>query len=332
MSWDTTFLNWFSDQKIPVSENSMSLGGLRYYQFTSASAGVRGDEIFSFGCATDRKVAAIKCAAEMMERQFTDRFFQSSDAEVDASWVDSKAEATSKEGRAPLPPAGLKTSNGWAVYSAPEEARTKALEEALERHLLIKSFYRWGWQGFRLIEEIQDPEMHIFFMTSRLLSGGLVSGIVAAKSPLYPGLSFGYCVGRVEDIHQSSFWEKALFEAISKLLALAGRPLNVRPGPHAWLQTETKAYLETPFDLDLLKQGKDLPTEDEAPRSYWIKSFDVATSRQLPFPLTAAYCWGGDLLPLCNPAILDETGKQYFESLLKANSLPRAVPTRHPIL
>jgi len=172
----------------------------------------------------------------------------------------------------------------------------------------------------------------IYFLTSRLVSGGLVGGIVAAKSPLYPGVSFGYCIGPHAKSKESVFWENALLESISKILALAGRPLEVRPGPSAWLQTETKIYLETPFDLKLLKQGKDLALEDEGPKSYWLKGFDLTQAQKLPFPLGAAFCWGGNLIPLCSPALLDETGRRYFEALLKENDLPANVPARHPIL
>ena len=164
MSWDNTFLSWFADQGIPMTETLMSFGGLRYFQFSSAFDGSTGKRMDSFGCALDRKTAAIKCAAETVERRFLDQFYHLSDAAVPASLVqlDFSVQQTRESKLVLLPPKGMRTSNGWAVHVNVDQARTSACLEALERHLLLKSFYRWGWQGFRLVQEVQGEDMHLF--------------------------------------------------------------------------------------------------------------------------------------------------------------------------
>ena len=169
-------------------------------------------------------------------------------------------------------------------------------------------------------------------MTSRFTSIGYVSGIVAAKSPRYPGVLFGYCVGRKENIGETAFWQPALMEATSSILSREGRTLDDSDSANTWLQAEAKFFLESPFDLQLLREGSDLPTEEEDLRSCFLKSFDLAGPLRLNFPLAAAFCWGGNLVPLCNQSALDEDGRKYFHAILEANDLPLNVPARHPIL
>ena len=334
MNWENSFLNWFAVQGIPMSEKVAALGEFRYFQFSSILDGVEGKPLFAYGCSPNRRSAAIKCAAEAMERKFLDEFYFSSTSPISATSIRLLPESLEPLGSdtITLPPKGMKTSNGWAVHSSADQASISACLEALERHLLIKSFYRWGWKGFRLVKEEQSEEIQLFYMTSRLSSAGYTGGIVAAKSPLYPGVSFGYCVGRTENISEPSFWQTALLESIGKITALGGRSIEIREDSNTWLRTEAKYYLETPFDLKLLAQGTNLTVDDDDARTCYLKVFDLAELWQLSFPLAAAFCWGGNLIPLSDQSKLDEVGEQYFRATLAANELPPSVPMRHPIL
>ena len=334
MTWENSFLNWFARQGIPTSERSATLGTLQYFQFTSAFEGTHGKRMHAFGCSPVRETAAVKCAAEAIERKFMDEFYQSPGTHAPDSSIEMAPypSRSLKTENLSIPPKGMQTSNGWAVHSSRDRASSAASLEAMERHLLIKSFYRWGWQGFRFVQEMQSDEMRLFFLTSRLTSAGHIAGIIAAKSPLYPGVAFGYCAGKVDRVQDTLFWQSALFEAVSRIQSLGGRTIEIREPSNAWLQGEAKYYLETPFDLELLQQGAGQAQEEEGTPSCVVNTFDLARSWKLDFPLAAAFCWGGNLIPLCNQALLDETGRKYFESTLLANDLPPNVPARHPIL
>jgi hypothetical protein len=334
MSWDDSFLTWFAGQSIPMSERVSTLGNLSYHHFSSAFDGIPGIKAVAFGCSPNRKIAAMKCAAETIERKIMHEFFHSSGDETSAFAVRITPGAIEfgEECQAPLPPQGMKTSNGWAVHSDLTTAMSAARLEALERHLLIKSYYKWGWAGFRLRQSVEAENKNIFFMTSRLTSADHIAGIVAAKSSLYSGVSFGYCAGKTEQIAESAFWQPALLEAISKILALGGRELKIVDGPSAWISSNIKAYLETPFDTALFEQGIDAKTQEDKDKNGFMKTFDLGQRMKLDFPLFAAFCWGGNLIPLCDPTILIEQSREYYRKALEANELSIVSAGKHPIL
>jgi hypothetical protein len=334
MSWEDSFLRWFASQDIHMTEEIGNLGGLKFHLFSSAFEGTDGKLISAFGCAEDRKTSAIKCAAESVERKSMDVFFNNCPPFVSAPRISLNPRLVSPQDdvRAPLPPKGMRTSNGWAAHSTAQQAISAACLEALERHLLIKSFYRWGWEGFRLVQQIETDKMQLFFLSTRLTSADYIGGIVIAKSPLYAGVSFGYCVGLESSVAESSFWQSALFEASSKIIALGGQLIEVRQDRNAWLRQGVKDYLEQPFDLKCLQEGSNTSNEADDERECFLKTFDLAQAWQLEFPLFSAFCWGGNVVPLCDPSILDQQGREYFDTILSKNSLSLDVPARHPIL
>lgn len=335
MSWEESFLNWFADQKIPVRELHPRIGGLEYYLFSTDFHLASGRRLTAFGSSSDRKLAAIKCAAESAERRFMAEVFDGPDTALMAKRI--RFTATQVEEMesvtVPLPPRRIRSSNGWAVHFSEGGAVQAACREALERHLLLKSFYKWGWAGFRLVQEMSTDEIQLYFMTSRLtLDGSYLAGIVAAISPLYPGVSFGYCLGDSARVTESGFWEPALFESVGKILSLGGQAIQVPEGPNSWLFSAVKDYLESPFDTHQLKAGREFSTVPEAARTGCLKVFDLNERWKLDFPLYAAFCWGGDFVPLTDASLLDEGGQSYFLRILQENGIQNPVPTRHPIL
>ena len=69
------FLAWFANQKIPMFETPLRVGGLDYYHFTSFFLSEGGRQSAGFGSDVDRKIAALKCAGETIERQAMTEFF-----------------------------------------------------------------------------------------------------------------------------------------------------------------------------------------------------------------------------------------------------------------
>ena len=69
------FLSWFAGQGIPMIESHLKLGGLEYFHFSSLVSLADGRKVGSFGSSIDRKLAALKCAGEAIERQVMAAFF-----------------------------------------------------------------------------------------------------------------------------------------------------------------------------------------------------------------------------------------------------------------
>ncbi|MBX3039565.1 MAG: hypothetical protein KF789_02505 [Bdellovibrionaceae bacterium] len=304
-------LNWFAEGGAPLSENIYRVGALSYFQFSSAFKTESGRLCGAFGRSQDRKVAAIKCAAEFIERKAMLDFFSSSGAD--------------------LLPSSFHTSNGWAAHFNKEEAQSRSYLEALERHLLLLSYLKFGWRGFRLVQKIESDSIDLYFLVSRYSAGGFASGLVAAKSAQYSGLSFGYCVGEEKSVSTAQFWESALFEAIDRILTLNGEQIDLSDDPKSWMRREAKFYLETPFDLSLFSnEFADGISVD--PPQYHAQVFDVSEQYGIPVPFFVAYSWGGDLIPIFNKSTLSPSAAVYLRSILHRNGLSPDIPERHPVL
>lgn len=358
-SWEDTFLSWFASLGIQMSEKTFALGQLRYHQFSTLFEIPGHGLCAAHGRSINRQIAAVKCAAEFVERRVSRQFFQKNAmgprAQVLAheAHLDRSPPTSPKMRWAPLPPTkSLRTSNGWAVHQSEAQAIESATHEALERHLLLKSFMKWGWAGFNLAQRIPDngsePGIALSFLTSRLSVGGLVSGMVVAKPRRYPGVSFGYCLGRADHVNRSTFWEHALLEAVDLIFALNGERWKSGNMPDSWIRSRLRDFLEKPFDLDLLPAGAS-PTLEEDPPSGRCMAYNLASNSSgdqtalslLPRPLQgadlwAAYVWGGTLIPLFDKPSLEADGQDaldYLQSILHKHNLSLAdLPERHPIL
>jgi len=304
-------LNWFAKSDAPMSENIFRLGDLSYFQFSSTFKTNTGRYCGAFGRSQDRKIAAVKCAAEFVERKAMLDFF-------------------SDHGNKLLP-MSFHTSNGWAAHFDRSEAQKRSYLEALERHLLLLSYLKFGWNGFKLIQKIASSELDLYFLLSRFSTEGFVSGLVMAKSPLYPGVSFGYCIGKEADAQTATFWESALFESIDRILTLNGEKIDLSTDPKSWLKKEAKIYLETPFDFSCLHNGFSKGIAIEPPQ-YNTRIFNVADWYGMPTAFYAAFTWGEELIPIFHKAALDATATNYLRAIFERNSLSIEIPERHPVL
>lgn len=304
-------LSWFAKSGAPMNESVFRLGALSYFQFSSSFKTNTVRHCGAFGRSQDRKMAAIKCVAEFVERKAMMDFF--SDRGND------------------LLPASFHTSNGWAVHFERAEAQKRSYLEALERHLLLLSYLKFGWNGFRLIQKIESSELDLYFLLSRFSAEGFISGLVAAKSPLYPGVSFGYCIGKEADTQKATFWESALFESIDRILTLNGEKIDLSTDPNSWLKKEAKAYLETPFDFSCLQNGFSKSIAIKRPQ-YSTRTFNVADWYGIPNSFYAAFSWGEDLIPIFHKAALDTTATNYLRTIFERNGLSIEIPERHPVL
>jgi len=307
--WESEFLSWYADLGFPLLEKRLKLGSIEYFHFSSCFEVADGRTAYSFGSDQNRMVAALKCAAEAIERMEMVKYFTNQPDRV---------------------PRTLRNSNGWAVHQSVARAHLKAELEAIERHLLLKSYLAHNWQGFRFIQSINSDEVTLKLLTSRYVAQGLIAGIVVAQSPTSVGVSFGYTVGKISDVGSAQFWQPALFEAVDKLLVSVAVDANRKTG-QSWIRRENDRFLAEPFQIDALDSLLNDETIETDLGPYSIDVFNVGSDRGLCFPLFAAYARGGNLIPLFWKSELDDDGKALVLSVLNRNDIAE-IPERHPIL
>lgn len=185
------FLEWFSANfQGKGLESRFTFGPLHSY-CTSFSEKFQGHEIAGHGHDADSSLAALKGAAELIERRAVIEYFR----------------------RHPDEP--LKNTNGWAVHLSRASAIESAQLEAIERHILLYTFLRSGWSEFVLLDQRKDTRGSALFLASPYTQNGYFGGMVVYQNHNFPGVSFGHLADDVSRIQSSSRWNHALFEAIA---------------------------------------------------------------------------------------------------------------------
>lgn len=310
-AWDFSFLEWFArNSGVDLFEFERSIGGFRYYQFVARFIDEKGQSRSSFGRSQDRTIAAVKCAAECVERKTMLDFFSHGDQ---------------------ILPKELRTSNGWAVHRSAVEAKTAAMQEALERHLLLKSFLKNGWSGFDLVNRITHDEIEIFFLRAIYQTKDTAAGLVVAKSPLYSGISIGQCAGDISHFGSFAFWESGVFEAVDRILTLDGQTIDASTDSKSWILGRSKELLETPFDFSNLTENDGREIEPEP--KFNVDVFDLSKTNSTAPPLFAAFACAPTLIPLFPSLDIQPDTEARLRSVLSLNGLrDLPFPARHPIL
>ena len=293
-----------------MAETKLKLGGLEYYHFSTLVKNDPSKKIISgFGSHQNRKIAAIKCAAETIERLEMLEYF-------------SKNIITPRE---------LQTSNGWAIHRSAKLAQDKALAEATERHLLLKAYFRNGWSGFKLIQKIEADDLTLYLNIGKYAQHGQAAILVAAQSDKFSGVSFGYGLGQMDQINSSDFWTSAIFEACDRILM----PVTAAtPAPtDNWIRQELHYFLNTPFDFSVFKENSDSNffEQEKDLGSVELITQDLAKKNNLKFPLYSAFAKSDDLIPLFTKRNLNPQSLMYLTPTLKAHQIFE-IPVRHPIL
>ncbi len=309
--WDEAFLEWFARQPgIELFEFERRIGGFHYYQFVSRFKDQTGLSCSSFGRSQDRIIAAVKCAAECIERKAMMDFFSSGHQSI---------------------PKELHTSNGWAVQRSAQDATSAATHEALERHLLLKSFLRKGWSGFDLVNRIKHEEIELFFLRAIYQADDTSAGLVVAKSPQFTGVSIGQCAGLATQLESFRFWEAAVYESIDRILTLNGQLIEPPTDSKSWILGRSKELLETPFELSNLTENSEREIEP-TPRMK-VEAFNLSEKSGTELPLFAAFAHGPSVLPLFPSIDVRPETEAYLRKILASNGLDDlSFPKRHPIL
>lgn len=184
------FLNWFAADFQGKGLESVFQFDLVSSYCTSFSEKFGGREIAGHGYDRDPSMAALKGAAELIERRLVIEFFRRHPKEI------------------------LHNTNGFAVHLSRASAVVAARREALERHVLLYSYLRSGWDDFILLDRRVSREGQALFIVAPFTQNGYFAGMVVYQDFRFPGVSFGYLADEVARIQDSPRWNHALFEAV----------------------------------------------------------------------------------------------------------------------
>ena len=316
-------LEWFPSLDFPIHERKFHVGNISYYSFSSAIEH-KGKPVLSFGVDENRLVAAVRCVSETIERQI----FLLANKEprlstnLEIAW-DGDIRVT-ENSPVSFPSNGFRTSNGWATHHDLKECIRNSYLEACERHFLLLSYLKFGWSGFRKLDEFKIGDFAITLFGPRFTLVDVAAGLVAARSEKFVGVTFGFfCNSPLKKPLQ-----KATLEAIDQQLRIEGKPLSQDLRESSWIYDDIAYFLSNKFEIN---DGQFLPKTVDGPVGKLIV-FDLKKYFDLRFPLYASYCFGGDFIPLFKQATLSASEKIWLKAKLSDHGYTAEIPERHPIL
>lgn len=322
-------VSWFIDQaKAPLKVEERVIGGHRYFLCLSGLE-KDGHTVTVVGRGNTKLEAATKCVGEWFERKAAFEFFGSIGSQVLAQKVSAHSNGSlslsSEKEVVPFLHMEFWTTNGWAVHTNFIDSLNNSFSEALERHLLVSSFLRWGWEGFIEIGKSTLDDAHFQSCISRFKTTSHSAGFAICKDNGTTGLSFGHFCELTDKIPTSPRWAHALYESIDKFKTdFTERDLNdpIAVDVLWYLQNETAAQVATSATM------QELINFD----SCYLYSEDLKEKWALPFPLSASFIFGGDLMPLFLPKELTQEGIVYIKKLSNRMGFTFELPERIPVL
>jgi hypothetical protein len=328
-------LEWIADNpffKSDVFEDEIEIPNQKFYRFAISSTDSSGNEYQGIGRSKNRLEAASIAAGEVIERYaakkvlksqiplFAKHIVQVSESTISVSPADSDSA---------LPSSGLHSSNGWAVHFSVKAAVEKAVLESLERHTLLFSYLHSGWEGFCADSPVPFKGQNLIPYVSRFSFGGFSAGIVITTGEKFPGQTFGYLCDDADDIYGSPKWMSAFFESFGQWEALPTQDTN--PIDSNFLTKYQRHFLNsTPSCLPTNSQlGKIEPVSDIKAN---ILVLDLQMALSLPVPMFAAFCFGGNLIPLFFKQKLSADEMVSLKKVFKGWALSTDLPEVHPIL
>lgn len=319
-------LTWAASQNFSFLEEKFNVLGKEHYRF-QGSTEQDGISFYSFGRSTDKKLAAIKSTAEIIERLVFNEFTkQAVPLNLGIKVENGHYEIQKSNSQATIE-SSFFNSNGWAVDFSVKNAITRALREAIERHLLLLTFAKYGWNGFFEIDQIQMNNYKFRSVVSKISLAGFSAGMALCQSPIYKGISLGYLADNTNRIATSEKWEQAFYESYDLIRVKESNP-NAQMQKDL-IGRELEYYLNTTFEHSFANVGQIVEPKKELHSNLAV--IDVKESLNLPVPFYAAVVHGGDLLPLYFTDSLTNNGKKRIQNLCERWELSE-LPERHPIL
>ncbi len=302
-------LKWFGENFDGFGmESQHSLGKLSHYCVSFFNNEKNGPQLAGHGSDRHRDKATIKGVCEWIERKVAKHYFDNSSSILFSRFSDNF--------KMILQPSTFRTTNGWAVHFDADLSREKAYEEALERHILIASYLKSGWTGFKLIDEQKLDGRRIYSIVSRYSCMGYRSGMVILKDDTFPGICFGYLCEKESKILVSPKWEHALFEALNFSERIKMDKNKSYDGEINPIASAIKDWLYTPWNTPNFSSQSDvtleLPEIDPFVLNYSVK--DVLG---VDLGIYASHVFGGGLIPLFFPKHLTPQSKTELLPVLK---------------
>ncbi len=323
-------LDWIVDAgflRLTVEEREIQVRD-KYFRFAIRGETKTGKSVFGFGRSPDKKTAATIAVSEVLERFVSRAVLAESSvlAPLAVSVQNGKIEIADSASPTKLPTPGLHSSNGWAVHFSAQAAIENAAREALERHILLLSYLKHGWSGFFFDEPVPFSGATLIPCIACVEAGGFRSGIVLTTGKEAPGATFGYLCAAGKEFEKSSRWLGAFFESYEQWTDLTA---HTTPAPSSVLEEYQRHYLKT--------QRPALP-EETAPEAVFEKVeghlavFNLQSVFGSPFPLFAAFVFGGDFLPLFLRQKLSSLEAEAIRRQLSDFGITDELPEYHPIL
>lgn len=341
-SCEQRLLDWVANNDkvfVSVSEKTSSLpsGEFRLFQIKGRDP-VTGREYVGVGRSLNRLSAASIAAGEVLERMMMVELFRHSKEMLSLNKISlkngrSEFQITSSE-PAELPLAGFRTSNGWAVHFDLNQAIYSALKEALERHILLFTYLKYGWEGFNAYDSGSFEGHGLTSLIARVMVAGHKAGMGYAKSKIFGGGIFGYVCDKASGFEKSSRWSQAFFEAYDNLIFYEANGVCQEEGKvkkeSDVIKEQMMHYLVNDSSGWRIQDKSILETHADLHAN--VICIDVAKFFGIPCPFYAAFVYGGDLLPLAFRETLTAQELMTLHAQLEKYGIKGEFPLRHPIL
>ncbi len=329
------FLSWAVNSKYfeGIKEYSFSFNKKNYFSFVS-KAKYKNLDCFGYGRSLNKKEALLKSVGEAIERYVMLKYFKEDSLFCRKAIIENGKFIIKEKQKSVLNlPKNLRTSNGWAVHTDKFLSVNNAVKEAIERHILLKTYLTFGFSGFRLINLLDSQGFQFQSLVSNLKEAGFSAGMLLTGHKLFTGASFGYLCDRANNILDSNKWEQAFFESYASILAYKKsyeRDRNYLKGGDV---------VKRNMDYWIDSNGSDFQEEKviksiEGYKTLTANLFqvDLKTEFGLNFPLFASYVFGGNLVPLYFYESISEKEKEYLKEIFNTHQINKKIPKRHPVL
>lgn len=333
-AYGALFLEWASTKNplsLSIYENKVQFKEKSFYRYSVQGTTTNGETFSGFGRSQNQITAAITAVMETLERficksVLKSESLQSKLAVIIRDGVISFTE-TIKSEELGLPTKGFHSSNGWALHFNAKAAAESAVREALERHILLSTYIESEWDGFSFSEPVQYDNRRLIPAMANNTCGGFAAGMVLTKGIESKGSTFGYLCDKVVGFNASPRWANAFHESFEQWEDLKKGQKSKTP---SLIESTQWHYFENET-TEFSPQAWTPKIQLEVAQTNLLV-FDLQKVLSTPFPLFAAFAFGGDLLPLAFKQKLSSQELMNFESKLKRLGIYNSLSEVHPIL
>jgi len=332
--YGSSFLEWASTKSplsLSVYENKVQFKEKSFYRYSVQGASTNGETFYGFGRSQNQTKAAIIAVMETLERFICKSVLKNESLQANFEVIIrdgtiSFTEAIKSEDLG-LPTEGFHSSNGWALHFDAKAAAESAVRESLERHILLSTYIESEWEGFAFSESVQYENRRLIPAMANNTCGGFAAGVVLTKGVESPGSTFGYLCDKFAGFNSSPRWANAFHESFEQWEDLKKGQKSKTP---SLIESTQWHYFENEI-TEFQPQAWTPKTQLEVAQTNLLV-FDLQKVLSTPFPLFAAFVFGGDLLPLAFKPKLSSQELINFESKLKRLGIYNSLPEVHPIL